>query len=354
MAASKPAVQALREWLLGGRLPDLSPDLAQAAIDQGLAAWVLAELAGGDGARSGPADTLRGAARAGLYRSVRLLDLGARARDILAAAGIRALPLKGAALGEWLYDSVALRPMLDADLLVLDAWPEAIQALLEQGYRNAAGADHARVFVDPVTGAVLELHLSVTSCPGLFPLDRDGLWSRSLQASGQTTRRPSGEDLLVQLALHASFQHGLVLSLVQWLDFRRLLEKGPLDVPLARRIAADCGGGLAVAVALAVAEVVVAAPVDPALRAAFPLPRRLGPWLRERLRHPLEFVSPAEPALGRVRWALVPGRRLRLVASTLGLLGPGGFRAGAAGRRLAHLLARFGAPTARSFGRAPS
>ena len=39
---------------------------------------------------------------------------------------------------------------------------------------------------------------------------------------------PSAEDLLVQLAAHAAFQHGLWLHLVQYLDFSRLLSR-PLD-----------------------------------------------------------------------------------------------------------------------------
>jgi len=120
------------------------------------------------------------------------------------------------------YDSVAERPMADVDVLVLEAWPEALAVLADLGLEEQARADHALAFGAP-GGGTLELHHSVASCPGLHPLDAEGLWQRSSTAEGQVRRQPAAEDLLVQLALHAAFQHGLVLTLVQYLDFGRLL-----------------------------------------------------------------------------------------------------------------------------------
>lgn len=358
MVPSKAEREALRAWLSTGERPALSPALASAAIDQGLAGLLLSDLDLADGsgtdAPGGSRGRLRDAARRSLVSGVRLLDLCERARRILRDRGLRSLPLKGAALGEWLYDSLAHRPMLDADLLVLDAWPDAIQALLEEGYRDAAGADHARVLVDPVTGGILELHRSVTSCPGLFAFDRDGLWSRSLLAPGLLTRRPGDEDLLIQLCLHASFQHGLVLSLVQWLDLRRLLEKRSLDIPLTAAIAERAGAMTAVGAAVHAAEAVVGAPLPAALREAFPLRRRLHDWLGPRLREPLGFVAPAEASLGRVRFEVTPGRRTALVMRTLAGSGLGGGTLFPAGRRLVHLVNRWAAPTVRSWRGVPS
>jgi hypothetical protein len=358
MAPSKAERDALRAWLSGGERPALSPAMASAAHRQGLAGLLLSDLDLADGSGLGADDgglrLLRDAARRSLVSGVRLLHLCERARRVLSARGLRALPLKGAALGEWLYDSLADRPMLDADLLVLDAWPDAVQALLVEGYRDAAGADHARVLVCPVTGGLLELHRSVTSCPGLFAFDRDGLWSRSLHAPGLVTRRPGDEDLLIQLCLHASFQHGLVLSLVQWLDLRRLLEKRSLDIALAAEIAERAGAVPAVAAALHAAEAVVAAPVSEKLREAFPLPPRLRTWLGPRLREPLAFVAPADPALARVRFEVTPGRRIALVMGSLAQSGPGGGTPFSAGRRFVHLVNRWAAPTVRSWRGVPS
>src|SRR4029079_19671773 len=128
---------------------------------------------------------------------------------------------KGAALAESLYASPAERPMADVDVLALDDWPSSVRALEDAGFACAERADHAWSFVDPMTRGLVELHRTVTSCGGVFPLDAGALWSRARPACGQVRRRPSSEDLLVQIAQHALFQHGGVLWLVQWLDLRR-------------------------------------------------------------------------------------------------------------------------------------
>src|SRR5262249_8195449 len=154
---------------------------------------------------------------------VRQLDTASRVQDLLGARGVRCLPLKGAALAERLYDSVAHRPMADVDLLVVDEWPRAVALLEKAGFVEQGHADHARAFLDPVSGTVLELHRGITSCARLFPLDLDAAWTRSRPGAGLVKRGPSAEDLLVHLSLHAAFQHSLVLRVVQYIDFRRLL-----------------------------------------------------------------------------------------------------------------------------------
>jgi hypothetical protein len=288
--------------------------------------------------------------RAGLARGLRLVHLAGRAQALLSARGLRSLPLKGAALAESLYDSVGFRPMLDADLLVLDAWPDAVEALLVEGYRAAVLADHATVFVCPVSGGILELHRSVTSCPGLFPMHANNLWSRSLPGDGPVSRFPSTEDLLVHLCLHASFQHGLVLSLVQWLDFRQLFLRRSVDVDRVVAIATEARALRAVGLALRAAAVVVGAAVPAPLTAATPLPNRLHSWLTRRLLRPSELVAPAPPALARIRFALAAGQRSALLAATFG---PGAegprLRLGAAGARALHLARRFALPSLRSW-----
>jgi len=161
----------------------------------------------------------------------------------------------------------------------------------------------------------VELHRSVVSAPGLFPLDPEGLWARSRVGRGQLRRLPSAEDLLLQLALHAAFQHGFVLSLVQWLDFRLVLERETIDPERLLALAAAARAEVPLAAALLVAEAVVSAPVPAALRR--PLPAGLRRWLLPRLDSPLGFVSPHEPDLARVRWQLLAGRRAELLWRTL-------------------------------------
>jgi hypothetical protein len=353
---SKPEAAALRDWILTGRAPEVTPAVAAAAVEQGLAGLLLAGLGPRPGlVGSGELDRLRDAMRGSLARGLRLVHLAGRAQSLLAARGLRSLPLKGAALAESLYDSVGFRPMLDADLLALDAWPDAVEALLVEGYRAAVGSDHATAFVCPVSGGILELHRSVTSCPGLFPVDANGLWSRSLPADGPVSRLPSPEDLLVHLSLHASFQHGLVLSLVQWLDFRHFFAQRTVDVDRVTAIASETGAVAALGLALRVAAVVVGAPVPVALLAATPLPPRLRSWLERRISKPLHFVAPSAPALARLRYELSAGRRSALLAGTLGQTATGKhLRMGAAGARAFQLARRWGLPTLRSWrGTAP-
>jgi hypothetical protein len=326
----RAAREVMRRWLAAGEPPCPQAsgdalDLVAAAEDQGLAGLLLPLAASDPRWPLEAVDRLRTRAHWLLARGVRQLDLAARVLGVLEARGIRALPLKGAALAEALYDSPAERPMADVDVLVLGSFTDARRALLDAGYRETGRADHAAALDDPEGAGVLELHWAVTSCPGLFPVDA-AVWDRAVAGGGQVPRRPGAEDLLVQLALHAAFQHGLVLSLVQWLDLRRVLERLSLDPAVLLAVARGMGAERALLSALAVAGVVVGAPWPSAL------PR---PALRAQA---LDCVAPASPALARVRWAVASGRRARLVRETLAPRGPGGFTVARGVRRLATVL----------------
>jgi hypothetical protein len=285
--------------------------------------------------------------RALLAGAVRQLDLMARVDALFAARGLRILPLKGAALAESLYSSPDERPMGDVDGLALDDWAASVEALGAAGFTIAERADHAWSFVDPQTHGLLELHHSVTSCPGLFTLDVEGVWARQGKGSGQVPRLPSGEDLLVQLAQHALFQHAGVLSLGQWLDFRRILERDPPDPGRLAGIARAAGATACVIAALAAARVIVGAPPLDGVGDEASLPRGLRRWLEEIRRDPLRAVVPAPPPLARLRWAVAAGRRWRLVRGTLrpdsgGDKSTGVGAATAIARRAAGLVRRWG------------
>lgn len=363
MRKSKTPLACLRDWLVSGEPPHPRDSreaeaLAGTAGQQGLAGLLRGVIGPADPWPALVRDGLRQAHRAALARGVRQLDLAARILALLEREGVRALPLKGAALAEALYASVADRPMADIDLLVLDDWPSSVRLVRGQGFREVARADHAQAFVDPQTGATLELHHSLTSCPGLFPLDREALWSRSRTSSGQVHRLPGPEDLLVQLSLHAAFQHGLVLSLVQYLDFRRLLERSPIDPEQLRAIASASRAETVVAAALAAAEAVVGAPVPAELASLLGVrPPALARGLAAGLRDPLAFVVPAVPELARVRWGLLAGRRLDLVRRTVLVHVPGpraplGARIVEALRRAMRLVVRWTVPSWRAWARA--
>ena len=376
MVESKEALACLREIVVRGAppaLPAASPGeaaerIAAAAREQGLAGLLhdTLESAGEkatdrprrheseDDDRAGDVpwprvvrDALALDRRNALVRGVRQLALAARVLDRLDRAGLRALPLKGAALLETLYDSEGDRTMSDVDVLVLDDWPEARRLLRADGFAEGEPADHVAVLREPGSSAVLELHHSVTSSPGLFPLDRDGLWSRSVLGPGQVRRRPCPEDLLVHLALHAAFQHGLVVSLAQWLDFRRLFERCDLDPDRLRDAVRAARAEAPLAAALHAARAVVEAPLPAWLHAvAGPAP----PGLAREGVDPFDYVTPAEPDLARVRFRLLPGRRTELLLRTVFPERPGERASfvrtvGRGAVRAASLLRRFGPRT---------
>lgn len=356
MLESKDALACLREIVVRGALPALPAGppgeaalrIAAAAREQGLAGLLhhILESAGVAWPRA-VQDVLAQDRRKAVVRGVRQLALAANVLDRLERSGLRALPLKGAALLETLYDSEGDRTMSDVDLLVLDDWPEARRLLHADGFTECELADHVAVLREPGSGAVLELHHSVTSSPGLFPLDRDGLWSRSVLGPGQVRRRPCPEDLLVQLALHAAFQHGLVVSLAQWLDFRRLFERFDIDPDRLQEAARVARAETPLAAALLAARAVVEAPLPAWLHelVASARPRR-----SRQAVDPLDFVTPAEPDLARVRLRLLPGRRTALLLRTVFPERPGEGASlvrtvGRGAARAASLLRRWGPRT---------
>jgi hypothetical protein len=334
VSLSKNSAALLRDFLLTGVLPKLSLPLVRAAREQGLSAHFLAAAEGDPSSDPELREALRDDARVFLRDGLRKLEAARAALAILDGAGLRALPMKGAALAESLYASVAERPMSDVDLLVLDAFDLAAAALEARGYAVTERASHAWALRDPDLGVTVELHRSVTSCPSLFPSSPGRLWARRVPGNGPISRRPGLEDLLLQLSLHASFQHGLVLSLVQWLDFRRLLAPPDLAFEVCLGEARGMRAAPALASAVLAAEAVVGAVPPERHRAELEgaLPRSV----RARLRAPMSLVAPARAPLARLRWDLAAGRRLDLVRETLG--GGSGLKVA----RAARLVRRYG------------
>jgi hypothetical protein len=339
------ALDALEAWLRSG-VPPRPRDareaclLVDAAVSQGLVGLLCGALE----PALWPEETrerIHSMRRALLFRGVQQLAALAWASDLLAREGLRSLPLKGGALAEDLYDSVADRPMCDVDLLALDDFGVSRRVLERAGLRAIDVSDHA-VALAGDRGLILELHSSVASCPDLFPGQGEALWARSREGGGQVRRLPSPEDLLVQLGLHAAFQHGLVLTLVQYLDFRRLLQR-PLDAERAARIAAEMGAEIALAAALQAATARVAAPVpEPLYRALAPACRpRDVRWISRWLSDPERAIAPRSAPLLRLRWMTARGRRRALLRGTFLGRGEG------LGRRVLTLATRHGGPALR-------
>lgn len=318
------AIRALLGFVQTGEAPrpkglEEAETILAAAEVQGVAGLLYVRLGQAADWPEPVREKLRAGYKESFGRGVRSLAVAARTQELLAEHGLRSLPLKGAAVAEVLYDSVAERPMGDVDVLVLDDWERATGVLSRAGYVAVERADHAWAFREPEFGAMLELHHSVTSAPGLFPIDADRLWTRSTPGTGQIRRRASPEDLVFQLALHCAFQHGFSLRLVQYLDFRRAFERTLPDTERLLEAARDAAAGPALAAALLAAEAVVGAHLPGRLRENLGrlLPTRLRLWLDSRLRDPLSLLVPSETPLARLRWELASGRRLELLRRTL-------------------------------------
>jgi hypothetical protein len=318
----------LRRWLLDGRVPqpESTPEawsLAATAQEQGLGGLLDSALTigGGSGWPAEVRQRLRDLHRVGVARGLQQLDVAVRVQALLERQGIRTLALKGIALAELAYDSLGERPMADVDLLVLGDFAAAADAMARAGVVEMERADHAWSFQDPGSGVVVELHRGLTSCPRLFPVDGEGGWARGRVLPGTALRAASVEDLLVHMTLHAAFQHGLGLTLIQWLDFRRAIERGRPDAALLWEIAARTRAEDAAVVAFTTAAIMVGAPflggrtrrVPPRLR-----------WLSGRLREPECLLPPAAPPVGRLRWSLASGRRLEWIRTSVAPRGPDG------------------------------
>jgi hypothetical protein len=137
-------------------------------------------------------------------------------------------------------------------------------------------------------------------------------------------RAPSTEDLLVQLALHAAFQHGLSLSPIQYLDTRRLLAASP-DFGRVFELSAAAHADRALAAALLATAGMTGASLPEPCRVFI---ERVLPasWLL-RLADQADGGGPPV-GLARFRWMLAAGHRWTLLRDTVSPDVPGVGRPG--------------------------
>ncbi|MDR7521686.1 MAG: nucleotidyltransferase family protein [Armatimonadota bacterium] len=112
---------------------------------------------------------------------------------VLRAEGITPIPLKGAAMAQFVYRDVGLRPFVDLDFLVraeqIDAVHRALQAA---GYamvgERPTDADltwrHGRAYFDPSGHRIsVDVHWRYLGYPWLMPFDFEGVFARAAEAS---------------------------------------------------------------------------------------------------------------------------------------------------------------------------
>jgi len=157
--------------------------------------------------------------------------------DALAAAGVNAVALKGAAVAHTAYASFVERPMSDIDLLVAPEQAEAAQKILRasrwtqgpSGYPDEAYAGHQHLppYVDAHgSGARLELHTD------LFFEGHPFRFSPGMVHGGARRIRAGRHDLLVPDPLHQllhaclHFVYGHLMGLAAWRTFRDVAALG--------------------------------------------------------------------------------------------------------------------------------
>jgi len=273
-------------------------------------------------------------------RGVQQMDLAVRFSEAALAQGLPVLALKGIAIADELYGGTENRPMADIDFLVVDSrrFAEAAEVARALGLVETGADDHALVFRERASGVVLELHFSLTSCPGLFTVDHQAAWSRRVPVASTSMFRLADEDLLLHLALHTAFQHGFVAGEYHYRDFLRGLAtfKPPAERVLGRAREWGALGALgAMAVACRNRESEASLANDSLPHFETHCPKMVRRWLEERSSLPPRMSL---WSLARIRYAIAPSKWKYVRGSLLpGVLPGRTLPTRGAVRRLAHL-----------------
>lgn len=132
------------------------------------------------------------------------------------AQGIPVIVLKGAYLATAVYKQVALRPMLDIDLLVPRSDLYRAAAVVQQmGYEPLEPIGHGELishylprFLHPSRSA-LELHWTIVQANTSYSIDETLLWQSAQQIVflGISTKVLALPDIVLHLCIHATYHH---------------------------------------------------------------------------------------------------------------------------------------------------
>jgi len=196
----------------------------------------------------------------------------ANLHDLLAAAGIPYIALKGAFLAFHVYPKPELRPLRDLDLLVPQSRAmDFFCLLLEHGYtRLNSHLGDPQAYLEsshqlpplraPAHNSIVEIHTSVfhrsEKRSGVRDPSGDRLfWQRSITRTlaGRSICFPMPEDMLVHLVEHAIYGHQFDNGPLFLSDIAFLLGRHRINWPLFWKLSKDahCERGAALSIALA-------------------------------------------------------------------------------------------------------
>jgi hypothetical protein len=315
---------------------DAGADLERAAgeaLYQRLSGLLVRGLhaAGIDTSAPWAADIVSDATRCRAHADLVLPQLGPRALEPLAAAGLEPVVFKGGSLAER-YPEPGLRAMDDVDLILPARFhPDAIKVLTDAGWtvaRTAGGLYYDAALVHPrMPGLPLELHRALSTWQiWANGLGVEELWERRVPQTvfGASAYGLPPEIELVALAGHASKPFHLFDRLIWSVDVAVVVEAAtvaPIDWDVVDRVARRVGCRTAVAVLLAHARRLGARVPDAMCEpfAAGPRRRAVAP-----LFEPDWPVIPNNAYRRRLEFSVVDGwyRRLAMAAAWTMTAGP--------------------------------
>lgn len=194
-------------------------------------AQLRAQAGGLQGLLAGFWDSLMTAGRRSAESDTQLLG---RVLPALSARGCRALLLKGAALGRWLYPAPELRPSSDIDVLIDARWRLEAHAaltaagLLSDGYSHHDQASKQATYLDPESGRQIDLHWALNVVPELAcRFDFSALEADSIELSHPAGARALGRvDALMHAVIHYHAHQPANDRPVIWLHDMALLARG--------------------------------------------------------------------------------------------------------------------------------
>jgi hypothetical protein len=161
--------------------------------------------------------------------------------QLMAAAGIPVMPLKGIWLQQFVYPELSTRRITDVDVLVPDARYESALRLLEHaGWRRCAANISEAAYIAPAWPLPLDVHRRLFT-RGAYRMPSTELFARGVpdsDAFGVRVILPDPLDVLAHLIGHFVKSRGAGGELD---DVRRLVERYRLDpLECARRLE-SCG-----------------------------------------------------------------------------------------------------------------
>lgn len=189
------------------------------------------ELGELDALQVGLQESLTTAGRQIAERDSRLLE---RVLPVLDGIGCRALLLKGAALGRWLYAAPELRPGSDVDLLIDPRFRLAAHAALtaaglrSDGYSQHDHASNQATYVDPDSGRQIDLHWALSVVPELAcRFDFSTLYGDAIELPTPRGARALGRvDALMHGVIHFHAHRPVNERPLIWLHDLALLARG--------------------------------------------------------------------------------------------------------------------------------